>query len=345
MTLKSDIYGTMPDDRKITLFELENANGIKVSLINYGATVVSIETPDRNGNIADIAQGFDDLESWTKRNDPYFGATIGRCANRIGKGRFTLDGVEYQLAINNGPNSLHGGLTGFDKKVWDAEVLPSTQHPAVKFTLISPDGEENYPGTLTCSVTYKLTDDNKLIMEYTAETDKPTIANFTNHTYFNLGGHDSGSIQDHEIEIRANYYTPTDDDILVTGVIDPVDGLLVDLRKPVRIGSRIDEVGGFDHNYVLNKERDTNLGVARVKDPATGRTLEVFTTEPGLQFYSANFLNGIQGKGGTKYENQTSFCLEAQRFSDAINHDNFPNPVLRPGEKYSQITTYRFGVE
>jgi len=334
----------MPDGREITRFILRNDNGVEVRLIDFGAIVESIIVPDRNGVQADIALGFYDLEDWVERNIPYFGATIGRCANRIGKGRFSIDGEEYQLAVNNGPNCLHGGMLGFDKKIWQAQTLETDEGPAVAMKLHSPDGDENFPGNLDCTVTFTLTDDNGLVIDYEATTDKPTIVNLTNHSYFNLGGHDSGHIGDHVFQVEADSYTPNDEHALPIGTIEPLDGLEIDLRKPCRIGDRLERIGGFDYNYVLNSNGGLDRPVSIVSHPASGRILEVFTTEPGMQLYTADYLDGIEGKNGVAYQNQDAFCLEAQRFPDAVNHDNFPEVVLRPGQRYRQTTIYRFDI-
>lgn len=342
MTIEAENYGEMPDGRGITRYILRNDNGVEIGLIDFGAIVESILVPDRHGERADVALGFDDLKGWVERNAPYFGATVGRCANRIGNGRFSIDGQRYQLAVNNGPNCLHGGIVGFDKKVWQSQALETEDGPAVVMNLHSPDGDENFPGNLDCTVTFTLKDGNSLAIDYEATADKPTIVNLTNHSYFNLGGHDSGHIGDHIFQIDADNYTPNDQYTLPVGTIEALDGLAIDLREPCRIGDRLDSLDGFDHNYALNSRGDLSKPVAIVSHPASGRVLEVFTTEPGLQLYTADYLDGIEGKNGTSYQNQDAFCLEAQRFPDAVNHDNFPNVILRPGETYRQTTIYRF---
>ncbi|WP_372807528.1 aldose epimerase family protein [Pontiella sp.] len=344
MSVVKESFGRTNDGQAVDAFIFENANGMKAKVINYGATIVSIETPDRAGQPADLVCGFDDMVGYQSEANPYFGACCGRYANRIAKGKFTLDGVEYSLAINNGPNGLHGGTVGFDKKVWDAAMVGDS----VKMTLISPDGEEGYPGTLKVELTYSLNDEGELRLDYSATTDQKTILNLTNHSYFNLAGAASGSVHDQIICINADRYTEVDDDATPSGRLLPVAGTEMDLTSPTPIGQRIGEVQGrgYDHNYCLNKKAEGELSLAAVvTDPASGRAMECWTTEPGVQFYAANWVENVVGKGGAIYNIQESFCLEAQHYPDSPNHPDFPSTELAPGETYTQTTIYKFGVE
>jgi aldose 1-epimerase len=338
-------FGKTPEGAPVELYVLTNGK-MTAKVMTYGAILTELQVPDRNGKLADVVLGFDSLDGYLA-DQPHFGATTGRVANRIAKGRFTLDGTEYKLAVNNGPNSLHGGLKGFDKKVWKAEDASGQAGPAVKLTYTSPDGEEGYPGNLSVSVTYTVTPDNELKIDYLATTDKATPINLTNHSYFNLAGPASGPILDHELLLAADQYTAADDTLIPTGEIKPVKGSPLDFTKPTPIGARFDQLSGdprgYDHNYVLRSDGKTPALGARVYEPGTGRVLEMFTTEPGVQFYTANFLDGtLKGKGGALYGKHQGFCLEAQHFPDSIHHDNFPSTVLRPGEKYTQTTIYKF---
>jgi aldose 1-epimerase len=338
-------FGNTPDGTPVELYTLKNGK-MTAKVMTYGAILTELHVPDRNGKIADVVLGFDTLAGYLAGH-PYFGATTGRVANRIAGGKFTLDGKEYILAVNNGPNSLHGGLKAFDKKVWKAEAVSGPSGPAVKFSYTSPDGEEGYPGNLAVTVTYTVTADNELKIDYTATTDKATPLNLTNHSYFNLGSPASGDILNHELTLEADQYTPSDDTLIPTGQLAPVKGTPLDFTAPKAIGSRFAELTGeprgYDHNYVLRGERKTPTLGARVYDPDSGRVLEMFTTEPGVQFYTANFLDGsLKGKGGVVYKKHQGFCLEAQHFPDSIHHPNFPSTVLKPGETYSQTTIYKF---
>jgi aldose 1-epimerase len=337
-------FGKTPDGQTVELYTLKNGK-LMAKVMTYGATLTELHAPDRDGKLADVVLGFDSLDGYLGKH-PYFGATVGRVANRIAGGKFTLDDKEYTLAKNNGPNSLHGGDKGFDKAVWKAEEVANPNGPSVRFTHTSPDGDEGYPGNLTVSVTYTLTDKGQLRIDYKATTDKATPVNLTNHSYFNLAGPASGSILDHEVTIAANDYTRGDATMIPTGVLAPVRGTPLDFNKPTPIGSRIDEIkgdpGGYDHNYVLvAHDQDKPARVAEVRDPKSGRVLRVLTTEPGLQFYTGNFLDGsITGKEGVVYKKQQAFCLEAQHFPDSVNHPNFPSTILRPGKTYTQTTIY-----
>jgi aldose 1-epimerase len=341
----------MPDGAQVGIYTLTNGRGMEVRVINYGAIVQSIRVPDRNGRMADVVNGHDTLEGYRTRSR-FFGAVVGRYGNRIAKGRFTLDGREYVLAVNNGPNHLHGGVTGFDKRVWTVDQATTSR---IDLSLISADGDEGYPGTLRVRVTYEVSEANELRVTYTATTDKPTPVNLTQHSYFNLAGHDAGDIAGHVLWIHAPFYTPVDAAQIPTGVMAPVAGTPFDFRKPTPIGARIDDAdeqlkigGGYDHNFVLDAFVTGSTAkmpvVASVFEPTTGRTLEVSTTEPGIQFYSGNKLDGsITGKGGAAYGRRSGFCLETQHFPDSPNHANFPTTVLRPGRAMESVTMFRFG--
>ncbi len=342
MSIKKQAFGKTADGKSVDSYTLTNANGLKAEIITYGGIVTSLQVPDRNGNFADIVLGCDSPDDYAK-SGTYFGALIGRFGNRIAKGKFTLDGVEFKLATNNGPNHLHGGVKGFDKVIWNAEPMQTNEGPALKLTYQSRDGEEGYPGNLSCTVVYTLTNNNALKISYEAKTDKATIVNLTHHSYFNLAGYNSGDILGHTLQIFADHFTPVDKTLIPTGEIKAVKGTPWDFTKPMTIGSRIKDVeGGYDHNYVLNSSDGSLALAASVYEPKTGRVLEVFTTEPGLQFYSGNFLDGsVKGKGAV-YKKHDGFCLEAQHFPDSPNEPNFPSVVLRPGEKYTQLTVYKF---
>ena len=344
-------FGTARDGAAVEIFTLTNRAGAQVSAISYGAIITSIRLPDRNGAVADVALGFDTLEGYLGEH-PYFGALVGRYANRIAKGTFTLDGQTYRLATNNGPNHLHGGVRGFDKHIWAAELLPEAT--GVAFTRNSPDGEEGYPGRLAVRVSYAFNDANELVIEYQATTDKATPVNLTQHTYFNLAGHNAGSILDHEVMIAADRFTPVDATLIPTGELAAVEGTPMDFRKPLRVGARIDAATpqlkygiGYDHTWVLNGSSAAGdvRPAARVVEPKTGRTLEVSTTEPGVQFYTGNFLDGsLKGKDGAVYNHRNGLCLETQHFPDSPNQPTFPSTVLRPGQTYRSKTVWRFGV-
>ncbi|MGO9271729.1 MAG: aldose epimerase family protein [Terriglobia bacterium] len=346
--IKRSTFGKMSDGQTIDLYTLTNKNGVQVGIINYGGRVVSIRVPDRQGQMADVVLGFDNGDGYLGAN-PYFGAIVGRYANRIAKGRFTLDGVEYKLAQNDGPNSLHGGVKGFDKVVWKAVEL-AKQNSALELTYVSKDGEEGYPGNLSVKVTYTLSDDNELWIDYRATTDKDTVLNLSNHSYFNLAGEGNGDILQHQLMIAASRFTPVDATLIPTGELRNVEGTPFDFRQPTAIGARIDnddeqlKLGrGYDHNFVLDRKGTGLTLAARVVEPKSGRVLEVKTDQPGIQFYTGNFLDGtVHGKGGKVYGHRFAFCLETQHFPDSPNHPGFPSTELKPGENYHRITVFRF---
>ncbi|SRR5712692_5023500 len=350
-TLSRTSFGTMPDGRAVEIFTLTNPAGLEVRTMPYGAIIVSVRAPDRNGRVGDVVFGFDTLDGYLTRSR-YFGCVVGRYGNRIAKGRFTLDGRTYTLATNNGPNHLHGGVRGFDKQLWRAEPFERDGTVGVVYRLTSPDGDEGYPGTLEARVTYTLRPSNEIVVEYEATTDKPTVVNPTQHSYFNLGGEGSGDILGHEVTIDADRFTPVDDTLIPTGELAPVGGTPFDFRKPTAVGARIGAEDpqlangkGYDHNWVLNRSGGGLVRAVRVSDPQSGRTLDVSTTEPGVQFYSGNFLDGtIAGKSGHVYQRRSGLCLETQHFPDSPNHPNFPSTVLRPGERFQSTTVFAFGV-
>jgi aldose 1-epimerase len=340
-------FGKLPDGTEIELYTLRNRQGAVAKVITYGATLTELWMPDKSGKNADVVLGLDKLEGYVG-DQPSFGATVGRYANRIAKGKFTLDGKEYGLFINNGPNSLHGGKVGFSRKVWKASRLTFAHGVAVKFTYVSVDGEEGYPGTLTVSVTYELTDDNDLKLSYDASTEKPTVLNLTNHSYFNLSGAGSGDILKEVLQLNADRYTPTDATQIPTGELKPVEGTPFDFRKPTPIGAHSGEIpgiAGYDHNFVINGEPGTLRKAAELYDPASGRVMEVSTTEPGVQVYISIGLDGtLKGIGGT-YQKYGAVCLETQHFPDSPNHPNFPPTELRPGKEYHSETDYKFSAK
>ena len=353
MTVAKKAFGEMPDGSKVSEYVLTNAHGMQVSLLDYGATVKDIMIPDRNGEYANVSLGFGNLEDYREKS-PYFGCTAGRYANRIAKGSFTLDGKEFKLATNNGPNHLHGGERGFDKHVWSTRV--SETKTAVTFTRRSPDGEEGYPGNLTSKVTYTLTNDNELKVEYEATTDKPTVLNLTNHTYFNLAGEGDPTILDHELTLYANQYVATDETNIPTSV-DKVVGTPFDFRKATVIGKRIEadhpqiKYGkGYDHTWVVNQKKGKPLAhAATLRDPGSGRVMEIYTDQPGIQFYAGNYLDGtFKGQGGKVYPLRSGMCLETQVFPDSPNHqgeEGWQSCVLRPGETYRHKTVHKFLVD
>jgi len=344
-------FDRTPDGQSVDLITLRNQAGVEVRIMTYGATILSLKTPDRAGALDDITLGFDTFAPYVEKS-PYFGAVVGRYGNRIAKGKFTLDGQTYTLATNNNANHLHGGVKGFDKRVWKADTFQNVSGVGVKLTYTSADGEEGYPGMLTADVTYTLTDKNQLIVDYHATTDKATVLNLTQHTYFNLAGGKANDILGHELMLNADRYTPVDDTLIPTGELAPVAGTPFDFRTATAIGARIGQDNeqlkrgkGYDHNWVLTRQGDGLSLAARVLEPTTGRTLEVSTTEPGIQFYSGNFLDGtITGKGGRVYPQRSGFCLETQHFPDSPNHPTFPSTVLRPGQDFKSQTVFTFGV-
>lgn len=342
------IFGKLKDGQSVTQYSLTNKNGAVAKIMTYGATLTELHVPDRNGKMGDVVLGFDNLAAYEKGH-PFFGSTVGRVANRIAKGRFKLDGKTYKLAVNNGPNTLHGGLKGFDKKVWKAAEVKSAVGPGVRFTLRSPDMDEGFPGNLDVAVTYTLTDANAVRIDYAARTDQATYVNLTNHSYFNLAG--DGEVRDHVVQFNADKYTPVDDTMIPNGEIKTVTGTPFDFHGSAAIGARIDDIpgnpGGYDHNMIVNRKSagKSLTHFATIYEPVTGRVMDVSTTEPGVQFYTGNFLDGsLTGKNGVVYNKNFAFCLEAQDFPDAINHPNFPSPILRPGQTYTQTTIYRFSV-
>lgn len=343
-------FGKTPDGQPVDIFTMRNANGVVAQILNYGGIVTTLEVPDKHGEFGDVVLGYDNLDGYVK-NNPFFGCIVGRYGNRIAGGKFTLNGKTYTLAQNNGPNNLHGGLKGFDKKVWEVVKAEAANGGAtLVLRYVSKDGEEGFPGNLTVTTVYTLTADNALRIDYTATTDADTHCNLTHHSYFNLAG--EGDVLDHEMMIAADKFTPVDATLIPTGELRPLAGTPLDFSTPTRIGARInadDEQiklgGGYDHNYVINKPLGQLGLAARVHEPTTGRVMEVWTTEPGVQFYSGNFLNGtIRGKGGWVYQQRHGFCLEPQHFPDTPNQPGFPTTVLKPGETYKNTIMYKFSV-
>lgn len=345
-------YGKLPDGTQVTEYTLINRNNVRLKCIDYGCIITELDVPDKNGKFADVVLGCGSLEDYLKGH-PFFGTNAGRCANRISNAKFEIDGKTYKTPVNNlDKHTLHGGKEGFDKKLWRAEPFVGPTGPGVKFNYTSKDGEEGFPGTLTTTITYTLTDNDELVIDMRATTNKPTVCNLAHHSYFNLAGHNAGTIHDHELQMMAGKYTPSDAELITTGKIDPVAGTPFDFTKPKPLGKDLQAAGGkpvgFDLNYVLDTPASDRprLG-ARVVEPKSGRTMEVWTTEPGLQLYTSNFMDGkLKGKGGTMYPQYAGLCLEAQRFPDAINKPQWhaaSNPILRPGETYKQTTIYKFG--
>ena len=341
-----DHFGVTTAGVSVDRFTLENASGARARIIALGATVTELHVPDRNDMLADVVLGFGSAAGYEK-NEPYMGCIVGRVANRISNAHFTLDGTEYQLARNLEPHHLHGGTVGFHQRIWEAEILERASAPAVKFSYLSPDGEENYPGNLNAQVIYSLTEENGLRIEYEATTDHATPVNLTNHSYFNLTGSGAGTILDHEITVHSDYVAERDPDGVPTGQILEVEGTPLDFRVPKRIGERITELEcGYDHNYVFaGSSRENAEFVAEAYDSVSGRRMAVWTTEPGMQLYSGSFLNGYKGKAGAVYDQYTGFCFETQHFPDAVNKPHFPDVTLRPGQTYRQTTEYRFEAE
>lgn len=350
-------FGKTKDGVQVKKFELTNKNGMKVRLSSRGAALIGVDVPDRDGKVADVVFGFDDIAGYESDANDYFGCTTGRYANRIAKAKFTLDGKEYKLAANNGVNHLHGGKTeSLDKVVWHGTIIDKDGVSGVEFAYTSPDGQEGYPGKQAMTVTYTLNDKNELRIDYSAKSDKPTVINLTNHAYFNLGGAGSPTINDHILKLNADKYTPVDDTLITTGELAPVEGTPLDFRTPTAIGKRVDELTdtsalGYDHNFVINRG-DAGEGelveAAKLVDPKSGRTLTVVTDQPGIQFYGGNFLKGNKGKGGKTYGHRSACCLETQVFPDSPNKqglEGWTDCVLRPGDEYTHTCIYAFGVE
>jgi aldose 1-epimerase len=347
-SVKSKPFGKTDDGAEVTLYELLNDNALRATVMDYGAILVDLEVPDRNGKLADINLGFDELEPYIKRS-PLFGAVVGRYANRIENACFTIDGVEHNITKNAGKNHIHGGnRKRFDKVMWKGEGFQNADGPGVRFTYLSRDGDEGFPGNLNCTVTYTLTNKNELKINYQATTDKPTVVNLTNHAYFNLAGAGNGDVLGHEIMINADFYTPGDKALIPTGEILSVKRTPLDFTEPKTIGSRIEQLTatrGYDHNYVLKNSDGSLVLAARVHEPGSGRIMEVHTTQPGVQFYTANGMRNVQGKAGKVYQNHYGLCLETQHFPDSPNKPHFPSTVLRPGEKYDTTTIFRFSAK
>ncbi|MCD4831384.1 MAG: galactose mutarotase [Anaerohalosphaeraceae bacterium] len=340
--VSKSVFGKLKDGRQIERYVLSNDNGVRVSIITYGGAITSIEVPDRNDIVEDVVLGFDTIDGYVNASS-YFGCITGRYANRIAGGKFRLGQNEYTLATNIGPNHLHGGIKGFDKVIWNANKINPADSAILELTYTSPDGDQGYPGNLACTVTYTLTNDDEIIIDYKATTDKQTIVNLTNHSYFNLAGHNSGDISGHTLMLNADNFTPVDENAITTGEIASVKNTPFDFTQPTQIGLRIDQIqGGYDHNYVLNKEGGKLALAAKVLDPASGRAMEMYTTELGVQLYTGNFLDGTAKGKGAVYNHRNGFCLEAQCYPDSPNKPQFPSTVLAPGEIYSQRTIYKF---
>lgn len=345
-------WGTLESGEAIDLYTLRNGGGLEARITNFGGHLVSLKTPDRRGEFGDIVLGFDRLESYVRKN-PFFGALVGRYANRIAYGEFQLNGKKYTLPRNNGENSLHGGLRGFDKVAWQAEDVDSTGGRALELRYLSKDGEEGYPGNLQVTVRYALSDANELQIDYAATTDKTTVLNLTNHSYFDLSGTFAGDVLDCIVTITADRFTPVNAHLIPTGELRPVDGTPFDFREPTKIGARIDQKDeqlgfgeGYDHNYVLNRSEGAPTRAAIAHDPRSGRVLEVLTTQPGLQFYTGNHLDGsVTGKGGVVYRSRSGMCFETQHFPDSPNKPEFPSTELMPGEQFRSTTVFRFATE
>ncbi|MDD8025450.1 MAG: galactose mutarotase [Acidobacteriota bacterium] len=345
MNIQKAPFGRLPDGANVDIYTLVNARGLKARIMTYGAILVSLDLPDRTGAFADCVLGYDSLDGYLKTT-PYFGAIVGRYGNRIAKGSFSLEGKTYVLAVNDGKNHLHGGVKGFDKVIWTAEPFEEANGVGLKLGYLSKDGEEGYPGNLNVTVVYLLTNDDELRIDYEATTDKATPVNLTSHSYFNFTG-GSRDVLTHEITLAADRYTPVDAGLIPTGKLDPVAGTPMDFTTPVAIGSRIDRVaGGYDHNYVLTSGGGAMALAARAVEPGSGRVMEVLTDQPGIQFYTGNFLDGtIAGKGGRAYGKHWGFCLETQHFPDSPNQPSFPTTILRPGDTYRTRTTFKFSVK
>ena len=345
LTVQREPFGETASGEEVTQYGLRNRQGMKVTLIDLGAIITSVEVPDRDGKLENVTLSLPDCKSYLE-NAPYFGGACGRYANRIAKGKFSLDGTEYELFLNNGPNTLHGGKEGFMKKLWTAEPFQNDNQAGVKLTYVSPDGEEGYPGKLTTTVTYTLTDDNELRMDYKATTDKATVLNLTNHAYWNLAGAGNGLVLDHELTLTGSKYLPVDETGIPTGELAAVEGTVMDFLKPHKIGERIDQPvngsGGYDHCYVVDGKIGELRPAAKIVDPKSGRVMEISTTEPGIQFYTGNFLEGNAKTGNAPKHG--AFCLETQHYPDSPNRPEYPTTRLNPGETYTQTTVHKFSV-
>jgi aldose 1-epimerase len=347
-SVQSKPFGRTADGNQVTLYELVNSNGLRATVMDYGAILVNLEVPDLNGKLTDINLGFDEFEPYVKRS-PLFGAVVGRYANRIENASFTIDGIEYSITKNAGKNHIHGGnQKRFDKVMWKSEGFQTDEESGVRLTYLSKDGDEGFPGNLNCTVTYTLTNKNELDINYQATTDKPTVVNMTNHAYFNLAGAGNGDVLGHEMMINADFYTPGDKALIPTGEILSVKNTPLDFTEPKTIGARIEQLSatrGYDHNYVLKNADGSLILAARVYEPGSGRIMEAYTNQPGMQFYTANGMRNVQGKAGKVYQNHYGFCLETQHFPDSPNKPHFPSTVLRPGEKYDTTTIFKFSAK
>ena len=351
--LEQRSFGKTPDGQAVSLYTLRNASGMEVTVSNYGGVITTVKVPDKNKKFGDVVLGFDSVDYYAaKDNTSYFGALIGRYGNRLAHGRFTLDGHTYQVPTNDGPNSLHGGAVGFNRRIWQAKDVSTASAPALELHYLSPDGEQGFPGNLNVTVRYTLGNQNDLRIDYSATTDKDTVLNLTNHSYFNLAGPGSGTVLNHRLMLAADQFTPVDGTLIPTGKLQSVEGTPFDFRKEMRIGAHINDSDeqlklgkGYDHNFVLNTSGDLSKMAVRVEEPTTGRVLEVFTDQPGVQFYTGNFLNG-QTKGiGGAYQFRSALCLETQHFPDSPNHPNFPSTELKPGQQFHSTTIYRFSTK
>ena len=351
MSIEKSNFGKTADGQQVVMYTLKNDKGITVKVLNFGGVIYSMEVPDKNGKTVNVSANYEKISDYEKIR-PFFGSLVGRYGNRIAKGKFTVDGKEYTLPTNNGVNSLHGGIKGFDQKIWDVKEYKSDNSVGLEMTYTSKDGEEGYPGTLKCKVVYDLNNENEWLMDYTATTDKATPINLTNHSFWNLSGNFSGTILDHELMINADAFLPTDAGLIPTGEIAKVEGTPLDFRTLHKVGERISQIeepqfaGGYDHCFVLNKETPGEMSIcAELKDPASGRKMTVLTTEPGVQFYSSNFLNGSTEAFGYKYGKHAALCLETQHYPDSPNKPEFPSTILKPGETYKTSTVHIFSAE
>lgn len=348
-TITMGSFGKTEDGREVTLYTLQSSSGIEIQLTDFGATLVSVQIPDRSGTMADVILGFDDVSGYEGDTNQYFGCIAGRVANRVAGATYELDGETVQLVANNGEHSLHGGAVGFGKRLWSGSMLSSSEAKGVAFTYVSPDGEEGHPGELTCRVEYRLYDNGELRVDYSATTTAPTAINLTNHAYWNLAGAGSPTIKDHSLTLYAEQFTASDETLIPTGELQSVEGTALDFRTPHLIGERIaslDDTGalGYDHNFVVDGKAGEMRPAARLEHPESGRVLEILTDQPGIQFYSGNFLEGQSGKGGKAYAHRSALCLETQHYPDSPNQPNFPSVILRPGETYTHAIVHRFSV-